>query len=168
MWCQTFFVVFCHFSGLKWKMFTNTVNDLNVHILDDFSIKILKIDVAVTILDIFTVKWSLWSHYSTSTILSTTRWSHIRWWNEIGRIQDSCWFHDFFYFHNKFLNIFENNFGKLLEKYFSWKMASWSLLSSMSSSKPWIRYILWLFDRCWRLLQKGFISKYSSLHGINQ
>ena len=51
------FVVFCHFSSLKWKMFTDTVtgNDLNVHILDDFSIKILKI-VAVTILDIFTVK----------------------------------------------------------------------------------------------------------------
>ena len=52
------FVVFCHFSSLKWKMFTDTVtgNDLNVHILDDFSIKVLKIDVAVTILDIFTVK----------------------------------------------------------------------------------------------------------------
>ena len=77
----------------------------------------------------------------------------------------------FFYFHNKFLKIFEQNIGKLsklLEKYFSWKMASWSLLSSMSSSKPWIRYILWLFDRCWRLLQKGFISKYSLLYIIHQ
>ena len=89
-------------------------------------------------------------------LLSLMKWN----WPDTGLMLVS-WF---FYFHNKFLKIFEQNIGKLsklLEKYFSWKMASWSLLSSMSSSKPRIRHILWLFDRCWRLLQKGFISKYS-------